>query len=251
MALLEVRELSKEIQLNRHSITILEDVNFIIEENEFVCIVGPSGCGKSTLLRLIAGLDRPTRGEVWYNNQLVTDVNPKIAFVFQSFALIPWLTVMENISLGLEAKGMPKEQRIALCEKFIDKVGLEGYEEAYPKELSGGMKQRVGLARALVMEPELLCMDEPFSALDALTATNLREEVLTLWQDETVPLKSILMVTHMVEEAVLLSDRVLVMSARPGRIISEVKIELSRPRNRKEPAFDEYADKIFSLILER
>jgi NitT/TauT family transport system ATP-binding protein len=168
--------------------------------------------------------------------------------VFQSFALLPWLTVRENVELGLEARGMNAEQRAKKANFFIDKVGLDGYEEAYPRELSGGMKQRVGLARAMAVEPELLLMDEPFSALDALTSVALREELLDLWRDPAIPLSTLLLVTHIIEEAVELADRVIVLSNRPARILKDLAVPLNRPRNKKSEAFHQIVDEIFSLI---
>jgi NitT/TauT family transport system ATP-binding protein len=173
----------------------------------------------------------------------------KIAIIFQSFALLPWLTVLDNISLGLEAKNIPREERVKIAGRYIDVVGLDGFEDAYPRELSRGMKQRVGIARALTVEPELLCMDEPFSALDAFTAQNLREELLDLWLDVSLPVKSILMVTHGIEEAVFMADRVIVLSKRPARVLADVKIGLPRPRNMKDEAFAEVTDKIYSLLF--
>jgi NitT/TauT family transport system ATP-binding protein len=198
---------------------------------------------------MIVGLDRPSRGQIFYRGQEVNGVMDKMAMVFQSFALLPWLTVMGNVTLGLEAKGIPRPEREAIASKYIDKVGLDGFEDAYPRELSGGMKQRVGIARALTMEPELLCMDEPFSALDAFTAQNLREELLDLWLDVTLPVKSVLMVTHGIEEAVFMADRVIVLSKRPARILADVRIDLPRPRNMKDEAFARVTDKIYSLLF--
>lgn len=249
MALLEVNHVFKTYTDANRSLTVLDDISFSIAKGEFVCLVGPSGSGKSTLLRMVAGLIQPSQGEIFYRGQQVKGVMDKIAMVFQSFALLPWLTVMDNVALGLEAKGIPREEREALANKYIDKVGLDGFEEAYPRELSGGMKQRVGIARALTMEPELLCMDEPFSALDAFTAQNLREEVLDLWLDFALPVKSVLMVTHGIEEAVFMADRVIVLSKRPARVLADVKVDLSRPRNMKDEAFARVTDKIYSLLF--
>lgn len=247
--MLEVKDISRSFTEDSKRITIIEKVGFGVSPEEFVCVIGPSGCGKSTLLRMIAGLDKPTTGEILYRDDPIKEINLHTAIVFQSFALLPWLTVMQNVCLGLEARGISPKERIKRAEIYIDKVGLEGFEEAYPRELSGGMKQRVGLARALAVEPELLLMDEPFSALDALTAENLREEVIDLWQDESLQLSAIVMVTHSIEEAVYLADRVVVMSSRPSKVISDVPIELPRPRNRRETAFNNITDEIYSLIV--
>ncbi|MGI6285910.1 Bicarbonate transport ATP-binding protein CmpD [Moorella humiferrea] len=247
--LLEVNHVFKTYVDANRSLTVLNDISFTINKGEFVCLVGPSGSGKSTLLRMVVGLDRPTRGQIFYRGREVNGVMEKMAMVFQSFALLPWLTVMENVTLGLEAKGLPRQERETIAKKYIDKVGLDGFEDAYPRELSGGMKQRVGIARALTMEPELLCMDEPFSALDAFTAQNLREELLDLWLDVTLPVKSVLMVTHGIEEAVFMADRIIVLSKRPARILADVKIDLPRPRNMKDEVFAQVTDKIYSLLF--
>ncbi len=249
MALLELHDVCKVYSEEGRSITVLDRVSFDVETERFVCLVGPSGCGKSTLLRMIAGLDQPTSGQILYDGRPVVGVNPHIAVVFQSFALFPWLTVSQNVELGLESRGVDPKTRKGLADKYIDQVGLDGFEEAYPRELSGGMKQRVGIARALAVEPRLLCMDEPFSALDALTAQNLREEVLSLWEDQNLKVSSIVMVTHGIEEAVFMADRIVAFSARPGRVISIVPVDLPRPRNRKDEAFLRLTDQVYSLIV--
>jgi len=251
MSLLELKEVTKSYQFEDTEVTVLEKISFVVEPREFVCLVGPSGCGKSTLLKMVTGLSAPTAGRFLYRGREITGINREAAMVFQSFALFPWLTVRQNVALGLEALGLPKPEYERKADYYIDKVGLDGQEEAYPRELSGGMKQRVGLARALTVEPELLCMDEPFSALDALTATNLREEVIDLWQDKTLPLKAILMVTHSIEEAVFMADKIIVMSTRPGRVTKEIEVPLTRPRNMKEEAFMQVTDEIYSLIVSR
>lgn len=247
--LLQIKNVSKVYADEGRVVRVLDDVSFDVHEDEFVCLVGPSGCGKSTLLKMILNLDTPTSGDVLYRSRPVSEYSERISIVFQSFALLPWLTVSQNVELGLEARGLRRSERLAVVNKYLDKVGLDGFEEAYPRELSGGMKQRVGIARALAMGPELLCMDEPFSALDALTAQNLREEVLDLWEDESVPVSSVIMVTHSIDEAVFMADRVIVLSARPGRVVGDVKIDLPRPRNMKEEAFHEMTDRIYSLIV--
>ncbi len=230
------------------TISVLDGITMTVDEGQFIAVVGPSGCGKSTLLRIIAGLISPTTGQVLLAGRLLTGVNPETALVFQSFALLPWLTVQANVELGLEARRILVAERRRRAGFYIDKVGLEGYEEAYPRELSGGMRQRVGLARALAVEPKILLMDEPFSALDALTAISLRELVLDLWADPQVPVNACIMVTHIIEEAVELADRVLVLSTHPGRIVKEVEVTLPRPRDKRWPEFNEYVDQIFSLM---
>jgi NitT/TauT family transport system ATP-binding protein len=251
MPLLELRHVSKSFKHAKGNLRVLEDVNFGIEEGEFIAIVGPSGSGKSTMLRIINGLIAPTAGQVLFKTRQVDGINPECALVFQSFALLPWLTVKANVELGLEARGIPPAEREKRASIYIDKVGLDGFEEAYPRELSGGMKQRVGFARALAVEPRVLLMDEPFSALDALTAITLREELLDLWQSPDMPVHTIVIVTHVIEEAVELAGRIVVMSASPGRIAAELQVDLARPRDRRQEAFNALTDKVFSLIEER
>jgi NitT/TauT family transport system ATP-binding protein len=251
MALLELKHVSKSFTHAKGVLPVLEDISFTIEEGQFIAVVGPSGCGKSTMLRIVNGLMPATSGQVLYQGRQVDEINLECALVFQSFALLPWLTVKANVELGLEARGVALAEREKRAEVFINKVGLAGFEEAYPRELSGGMKQRVGLARALAVAPRVLLMDEPFSALDALTAITLREELLDLWQSPDMAVHTIMMVTHTIEEAVELADRVLVFSAHPGRLVTELKIELPRPRDRRREEFNALTDKVFSLIEER
>ena len=239
---------TKEYELPTGPITVLEDVSLRASAGEFVAVVGPSGSGKSTLLRIIAGLVPPSSGSVLYNDAPLSGVNLDCAMVFQSFALLPWLTVIENVRLGLDARGLPQEECRRRANFYIDKVGLDGYEEAYPREISGGMKQRVGFARALAVEPKVLLMDEPFSALDALTTINLREELIDLFRDPDILISIALLVTHTIEEAVELADRVVVLSSHPGRIIADRRIDLPRPRDRRDPAFNDIVGEIFSLI---
>jgi NitT/TauT family transport system ATP-binding protein len=251
MALLELKHVSRSFPHAKGKLPVLEDLSFMIEEGEFVAIVGPSGCGKSTMLRIVNGLMPPTSGQVLYQGRQVDGINLECALVFQSFALMPWLSVKANVELGLEARGLAPAEREKRAGIYIDKVGLDGFEEAYPRELSGGMKQRVGLARALAVEPRLLLMDEPFSALDALTAITLREELLDVWQSADMPVDNIIMVTHIIEEAVELADRILVLSSGPGRLVADLKVELPRPRDRRKEGFNALTDKVFSLIEER
>jgi len=251
MALLELSHISKSYPHAKGSLSVIDDVSFAISEGEFIAIVGPSGCGKSTLLRIINGIVPQSSGQVLYNGRQIDGINLECALVFQSFALMPWLTVEDNVEMPLEARGVPPEVRRKRISFYIDKVGLDGFEEAYPRELSGGMKQRVGLARALAAEPRVLLMDEPFSALDALTAITLREELLDIWRLPDSPVHTILMVTHIIEEAIELADRIMVMGAHPGRLIADLKVDLPRPRDRRAEGFNVYADKVFSLIEER
>ncbi len=251
MALLELHNVSKTFTLPKGSLNVLKDISFDVEEGEFIALVGPSGCGKSTLLRVINGIIPLTSGQVLYRGKQVDGINLECALVFQSFALLPWLTVKANVEMGLEARGVPPEERERRAGIYIDKVGLDGFEEAYPRELSGGMKQRVGFARALAVEPRVLLMDEPFSALDALTAITLREELLDIWQAPDMSVHNIIIVTHIIEEAVELADRIIVLAANPGRVVADLKVDLPRPRDRRSEGFNAWTDRIFSLIEER
>jgi len=236
-------------QLYDRKIRILGPIDLEVREGEFLSLVGPSGCGKSTLLRIVAGVLAPTRGAVHLADRPLVGVNHGAAMVFQSFALFPWLTVVDNVAVGLEAQGVGLALRLKRAGKYIDLVGLSGYERAYPKELSRGMKQLVGLARALAVEPELLCMDEPFSALDVLTARTMRDLVLDLWASPEVTTKSILLVTHSIEEAVTLSDRVVVLKANPGRIVDSVDLRgLPRPRRADAAPVRETVDRMYGLL---
>jgi NitT/TauT family transport system ATP-binding protein len=233
------------------ALPVLDAVSFTLAEGEIVALLGKSGSGKSTLLRCVAGLIAPSSGSVSYRGTPLTGANPGVSMVFQTFALLPWLTVQQNVELGLEARGLPEAERAERALKAIDTIGLDGFESAYPKELSGGMRQRVGFARAIVTEPDALLMDEPFSALDVLTAENLRGELVKLWEGRGAPVKSILIVTHNIEEAVLLADRVLVLSSNPGRIRAELSVELPRPRDRHAPRFEALVDTIYGILTGR
>ena len=230
---------------------VLDDVNLTLQSGEIVGLLGRSGSGKSTLLRIVSGLLKPTSGEVKWRGQVLSGPAAGVAMVFQSFALFPWLTVQENVEIGLEAQGVKKAEREERTESAIDLIGLGGYDSAYPKELSGGMRQRVGLARALVVHPDLLLMDEPFSALDVLTAETLRTDLIDLWMDKKLPVKSILIVTHNIEEAVLMCDRILVFSSNPGRVAQELKVPFAHPRNRFDPAFRQMVDDIYGIMTRR
>jgi NitT/TauT family transport system ATP-binding protein len=230
---------------------VLDDVNLKLEEGEIVALLGRSGSGKSTLLRLVAGLAHPTAGSLSYLGQPITGPAPGITMVFQSFALFPWLTVLENVELGLEALHVPDAEIRQRALAAIDLIGLDGYESAYPRELSGGMRQRVGFARALVVHPNILLMDEPFSALDVLTAENLRTDFLELWSDRRLPIKGVILVTHNIEEAVLMSDRILLFSRNPGHIIEEIEVDLPQPRNRLDLRFRELVERIYVAMTAR
>jgi NitT/TauT family transport system ATP-binding protein len=227
---------------------VLDSVSVALHSGEFVALLGPSGSGKSTLLRLLAGLMRPSSGEVLSHGEELAGINPNVAIVFQSFALFPWLTVLQNVELGLLAAGVPAEQRRARAVAAIDLIGLDGYEEAFPKELSGGMKQRVGFARALVVQPEVLFMDEPFSALDVLTGETLRGELQELWISKSMPTKAVLLVTHNIEEAVTLADRILVFGANPGHIRIELPGLPAHERSHHGPARQRLVDAIYRVM---
>lgn len=227
---------------------VLDNINFQLYEGEIVALLGKSGSGKSTLLRIMAGLTKPTKGTAFYHQTPIHRPIPGIAMVFQRFALLPWLTVLENVELGLEAKGISRTLRRQQALQAIDIIGMDGFESAYPKELSGGMQQRVGFARALVVEPECLLMDEAFSALDILTSENLRNDLLELWQHKKTPLKSILCVTHDIEEAVLMANRIAVFASDPGRIQDILSIDLPYPRNSSSLEFRNIVDKIYSSM---
>src|ERR1700758_3494704 len=227
MALLDIHELRQSFpRADGGEHLVLDGVELALAEGQIVGLLGRTGSGKSTLLRLIAGLARPSSGTITYLGQPVLGPAAGIAMVFQSFALFPWLTVLENVQLGLEALGLPEAEIRQRALAAIDLIGLDGYESAYPREVAGGMRQRVGFARALVVHPIILLMDEPFSALDVLTAENLRTDLVELWGNGKLPIKGIILVTHNIEEAVLMCDRVLLMSSNPGRMGSEIKIDL-------------------------
>jgi NitT/TauT family transport system ATP-binding protein len=230
---------------------VLDGIELRLEQGEIVGLLGRTGSGKSTLLRSIAGLMPPSAGTITYLGRPVLAPAPGIAMVFQSFALFPWLTVLENVQLGLEALGLPEPEIRRRALAGIDLIGLDGYESAYPRELSGGMRQRVGFARALVVHPNILLMDEPFSALDVLTAETLRSDFLELWSEGKLPIKGVILVTHNIEEAVLMCDRILLFSANPGRIIREIPVELKRPRNRLDPQFHDLVEKIYVAMTAR
>lgn len=247
--LIEVVNVQKSYRTGeRQELLVLEDVNFRMNEGEIVAILGKSGSGKSTLLRIIAGLTQPTQGTVFYRGQPVYGPARGISMVFQSFALLPWLSVLQNVELGLEALGMDRDERRERALKAIDTIGLDGFETALPKELSGGMRQRVGFARALVVNPDILLMDEPFSALDVLTADNLKSDLMDLWEEKKTGIHGILFVTHNIEEAALLADRIIVFNSNPGTIRGELKVTLQHPRSDLDPRFRNQVDRVYTMM---
>jgi NitT/TauT family transport system ATP-binding protein len=251
-SLLDIRHVSRSFPKGSgEDLLVLENVDLTIHAGEIVGLLGRSGSGKSTLLRIIAGLVTPSSGEAKCRGETIKGPPDGVAMVFQSFALFPWLTVLQNVELGLEALGIDSAERRTRALAAIDLIGLDGFESAYPKELSGGMRQRVGFARALVVHPDLLLMDEPFSALDVLTAETLRTDLIDLWTDGRLPIKSVLIVTHNIEEAVLMCDRILVFSSNPGRVAAEIKVELPHPRNRLDPIFRQLVDSIYARMTQR
>ncbi len=249
--IIEARQVEKKFQQpDGHEIQVIAPLDLSIESGAIIALLGASGCGKSTLLRILSGLAKPSNGTVLWHGQALTECGPSVAIVFQSFALFPWLTVLENVEAPLLARGMLHDQRHRVALQALNSVGLKGFENAYPKELSGGMKQRVGFARALAVEPEVLFMDEPFSALDVLTAESLRGELMELWLKKQIPTRSIFLVTHNIEEAVLLADRVIVLGRNPARIRADFPIPLTQPRDRKSAEFLVYVDYIYKVMTQ-
>jgi len=247
--IIQIDNIKKSFQKHRvQELLVLDEVNFDMREGEIIALLGKSGSGKSTLLRIIAGLIAATDGQVLYHGSPIMSPVSGLTMVFQHFALLPWLTVLQNVELGLEAQGVKNKERRKRALEAIDVVGLDGFESAYPKELSGGMSQRVGLARALVVDPEVLLMDEPFSALDVLTAEKLRSDLIDLWQSKKTNIKSILIVTHNIEEAVFLADRILVFDSDPGKVRDEVIVKVEHPRNDSDPEFRSLMDHIYTLM---
>ena len=246
---LEIRNLTKTFSTEDGEMMALEDISIEVKPAEFLCIIGPSGCGKTTLLRMVAGLDHPSSGEIILDGKEVKGPSPDRGMVFQEFSLFPWRTVLKNVEFGLEIKGVGDKARGEIAEKYIELVGLQGFENHYPYELSGGMKQRVAIARALATEPSILLMDEPFGSVDAQTRNILQEELLEIWKRTK---KTVLFVTHSVDEAVYLADRVAVMSARPGCLIKCLDIDIPRPRKRTSLEVNEFREKLLMLLsLER
>lgn len=246
--LLRLMNVSQIYGTGQKSFKAVSLVNLTVTEGEFVALLGPSGCGKSTLLRIITGLQKPSEGRVLYRGEPLSGVNPLASIVFQTFALFPWLTVLENVEVPLKARGIPSKMRTARALDLLDRVGLDGFETAYPRELSGGMRQKVGFARAMAIEPELLCLDEPFSALDVLSAEALRGELLELWTSGNIPTRALLMVTHSIEEAVYMADRIVIMEKDPGRVVKDLKVPLPHPRIRKNPKFLEVVDRVYAFL---
>ena len=237
-------------QPSENRIQVISPTDLAIVPGEIVALLGPSGSGKSTLLRMLTGLSTPSAGQVYWHGQPIATADVNVSIVFQSFALFPWLTVLENVEAPLKARGMDPADRRKRSLKILDTVGLDGFQAAYPKELSGGMRQRVGFARALVVEPEVLFMDEPFSALDVLTAENLRSELLQLWHKKTIPTQAIFLVTHNIEEAVLLADRIIVLGRNPGHVRVDFKVGIAHPRDRKTTAFTQLVDYIYKVLTQ-
>ena len=244
-AKIRFEHVTKEFQSDARTVVAVNDLTFTVDDEEFLVVVGPSGCGKSTMLNMIAGFDSPSSGRILLNDKEVTGPGPDRGFVFQDFALYPWRTVLRNVSFGLEAQGVPKAQALERARRYIEHVGLKEFEDAYPHTLSGGMKQRVGIARAMVYKPDVLLMDEPFVALDAQTRNTLQCELVRVWQNNK---STIIFITHNVDEAVFLADRVAVMTKSPGQIHSIVDVALPRPRDRTTPEFNAIRKKVLALL---
>ncbi|HHY35988.1 MAG TPA: ATP-binding cassette domain-containing protein [Firmicutes bacterium] len=248
--LIELRHVEKKFGHGTSELKVLEDINLVVNRDEIVAVLGPSGSGKSTLLRIMAGLIEPSAGEVLCMGKLLKGPNPKVAMVFQTFAIFPWLTVLENVELGLLRSSLDEEERRQRALEMIDMIGLDGFESAYPKEISGGMRQRVGFARALAVNPEILLMDEAFSGLDVLTAENLRRDLLDLWEEHRIPTKAIVVVTHNIEEAAFLASRIVLLSRDPGRVIAEIPNTVSG-MDRQDPRFLSMVDSIYSILTRK
>ena len=250
--IIEAKDLEKFYpQPDGSRIQVISPTNVAIYPGQIIALLGPSGCGKSTMLRMLTGLSPTSGGKVYWHGQPVGEESPNVSIVFQSFALFPWLTVLENVEAPLEARGVPVVERHKRALRIIDSVGLDGFESAYPKELSGGMKQRVGVARALVVEPEVLFMDEPFSALDVLTAETLRGELMELWLGKKIPTRAIFIVTHNIEESVILADRIIVLGRNPAHIHAEFNVNMPHPRDHKDPRFTELVDLIYKALTQQ
>jgi NitT/TauT family transport system ATP-binding protein len=234
---------SKHFEQRGESLHVLDDINLEVQEGEFICLLGPSGCGKSTLLNIVAGFERPDSGRVTIDGEEITEPSPRRVFVFQEYGIFPWASVWDNVALGL--RDLPAAQRDEIIRKTIDMVGLTGFEAAHPMQLSGGMKQRVEVARALAVSPDVIYMDEPFGALDSLTRLSMRAEIIRIWEQEK---KTILFVTHDVDESIQLADRIVVLSARPGRIADIVQVGLDHPRDLGSPEYGQIKNRLFGLL---
>lgn len=249
--LIKVKNLTKFFRTqDGKKLHVLNNISFSLKEKEITVVIGKSGCGKSTLINIIAGIEKASSGSVYYRGKKVIEPNPNISMVFQNFALMPWLTVLENVELGLEARGIPYNVRRQKALSAIDEIGLDGFESAYPKELSGGMKQRVGFARALVLEPEILLMDEPFSTLDVLTAENLRNDFLDIWNKGEINIKGVIFITHDIEEAILIANKVLIFSSDPGEVKKKIAINLKYPRVIKSNKFEILMSNIYINMVQ-
>ncbi len=244
-ALLEIKGLSKSFSVKGKRFEALHDVNLSVDDKEFICLLGPSGCGKTTLLRIMAGLERPTSGAVLLDGVPIEGPGPQRGMVFQEYSLFPWRTILDNVAFGLELKGVSKRDRYEKARRYLKAVGLEGFEGSFPHELSGGMKQRVAIVRALVNNPKALFMDEPFGALDAQTRNIMQSELLRIWQEQQ---KTVIFVTHSVDEAIYLADRVVIMSARPGQINEIIQIEVPRPRVRTSSEVNRYRERVLFVL---
>lgn len=242
---IQMEDLLKVFRKDDREIVALKDFDLRVDDGELVCLLGPSGCGKTTVLRIVAGLEPKSGGRVSVSGEEVSGAGPNRGVVFQEFALFPWRTVRKNIEFGLEVKGMPPGEKEAVSSRYIDLVNLEGFENVHPQQLSGGMKQRVGIARALANDPAVLLMDEPFGALDAQTRNLMQKELLRIWSATE---KTILFVTHSVDEAVFLADRIVVMTARPGKVKEIIPIPIPRPRDRTSPEFISVRGKVLSVL---
>lgn len=248
-AIVKVDRVSLDYHKEKEPLPVLQDVSFTAGKDKLVAVTGPSGCGKSTLLRIMIGLVKASSGVVTVNGTPVNGPREDITMVFQNFVLLPWRTALENVQFGLSArKDLTPEQKVEKSTKALEEAGLKGFENVYPGELSGGMKQRVGVARALATDPKVLLMDEPFSSLDDLTAERLRREIYSLLINPTTSVQTVILVSHNVEEIIELADKVVVLSARPGRVVGELTVDLPRPRNKKSDEFFQWVDKVYSLL---
>jgi NitT/TauT family transport system ATP-binding protein len=247
--IISVQHVSLEFKKEHEQMPVLDDISLAARKDEFVAVTGPSGCGKSTLLRIIAGLTKPTGGTVSFRNSQIEGTKEEISMIFQNFVLLPWRTALENIMFGLSPRHDISEQmKKERAMRVLEDTGLQGFENVYPGELSGGMKQRVGIARALAVEPQVLLMDEPFNSLDNITADHLRKEIYSLLINASSPIQTVVMVSHNIEEIIELSDRVVVLSARPAHVVGELQIDLPRPRNKKSEQFFSWIDKLYELL---